>query len=327
MAIFPTQTRTVDPYADFLSSNVNRLTRVKTRGRSVIVKPGDLEVSINSTDSTTQLDISAGECIIDDMYISIEATTVDIIDDVNLFTTGTPPTTDGTYYLTIYYSYSKSRPAPRAGFVMLRPNELSLISSDNYLFLAKINCVTGTSTLEIDSIETYDTENEEAVRQFSDAFAGIYPTEPTFMQNIHEGSIIYTEDTNSILYGTHTQFVNLNSNMMILDTTNCTVGDLAYINSSGKTVQSNANASGSLAMVLVISVGTASNKDGIAIFNGRSQVNVTGAVTSGQKLYLSTTLGKATSTPPGNVQYIGIALSSGTNTLVDVWFAPGPPVL
>lgn len=314
MAFFPTQTRAVDPYSELHSSNINKLSRILTRGNSVIMKNRDFTVTRNS--STTLL-VTPGECIIDDMHISISSTyAINIRMTNTLYLNNIIPTAVGTYYFAIYYMYSKSRPAPKAGYVLLNPSELSNISSKNYLFLAKVNII-NSGGIAISSVENYDNLNVNAIRKYADVFAGIYPTTPTFNVNEHEGMLIYTDDENEVLLGRTTQWERLNPTTELMNTTSCVVGDLFYIDGSGNAQKASASSLNTYANGVVTSVGTVAAKTGVVSFLGKHRIKITGGASIGQKLYLSTTAGMATTTPPTNIQYIGIAVSVASGGFVD----------
>jgi len=113
MGIYPSQVRTVDPYASYHSNVVNKLTRLVTRNTNCIHSKYAVDVSVDSTSPDHVVIVSAGECFKDDVLIELTAEhSVDIRDSANYAPSAI--CWPGTWYVVLDYVYSKSRPAPQA---------------------------------------------------------------------------------------------------------------------------------------------------------------------------------------------------------------------
>ena len=59
--IYPSQVRSVDPYASYHSNVVNRLTRMISRGENVLHAPNAMEVMADSTSPIDTVIVTKGE--------------------------------------------------------------------------------------------------------------------------------------------------------------------------------------------------------------------------------------------------------------------------
>lgn len=128
-----TQQRAVDPFASYNSNVVNRLTRMATDVYDCILRPPDLEVSI---DTTSQITIQSGICFKDDVLIEITADKIVDVTDIDYYTgSGNWGDSTGIYYICLHYEYVKGKPPPTSSVIILAPHQRSAIDSGRYLFL------------------------------------------------------------------------------------------------------------------------------------------------------------------------------------------------
>lgn len=130
--MIPEQTRAVDPFQSYLSSEVNKLTRIITSGQNKIVRDEHLFLSPHD-DSENEIDISSGYCIKDDVLIELIGTTTLDLEDKSNYTNEEKIIGDA--YIVLSYNFSKDRQAPQAKIIICKPNEFN---SNVYLFLGKV---------------------------------------------------------------------------------------------------------------------------------------------------------------------------------------------
>lgn len=145
----PTQSRAVDPYSSYDSDNVNRLTRVVSKGDDVISQ--GMETSLTDSTSVT---VATGVVVKDDVMINFQQEAVIDFTDGDWFIEGTAAPVDATtyYYVVVDYQYAKSSPAPTADIKILKTRANY---GSSYLFLKCVYVEDGQPTLLYD----YDPED------------------------------------------------------------------------------------------------------------------------------------------------------------------------
>jgi hypothetical protein len=238
MGIYPSQLRTVDPYASYHSNVVNKLTRVVTRGKNCIHSKYAVDVVVDSTSPDNVVIVSTGECFKDDVLIELTAEhSVDIRDSSN-YAPGAVVGA-GTWYIVLAYVYSKSRPAPEASIQILTPNVLANITGGTYLFLKALTVTvpgpgaTITAIHDIDPTLPTPLYQPDARRNFTQLYIGLEFTLPTFIQLTDESRVIYVQDQDEVYYGTSTHWEPLSAARAAIDTTGYGVGTLVYVDSTG----------------------------------------------------------------------------------------------
>jgi hypothetical protein len=141
----PTQVRTIDPFSEFNSLDISKLTKMASGGadRDVIITTSDLLVTLE--DATT-CEVQIGLAIKDNVLIDITAPLAVNFKNIAFYAVPSGSTMDenGYYYIAIDYSYVKSRPAPEANIVIIRPSEYAgLIATGRYLVLKAIEVTAG----------------------------------------------------------------------------------------------------------------------------------------------------------------------------------------
>lgn len=172
MAItYPVQERAVDPYSsNRYSSIINRLSRLVTSGSDVILYPFQSFQLTRLSD--TEVSISPGMCIKDDVLIHIkESFTLDFEDNADYIDNTGDMSSTGYYYMVLQYYYARSLPAPKASIKIIRDIAGQYHTADyseRYVFLgaAKIIFDTPIYKLEADPDCLYytDPENSTATR-------------------------------------------------------------------------------------------------------------------------------------------------------------------
>jgi hypothetical protein len=331
MGIYPSQLRTVDPYASYHSNVVNKLTRLATRGQDCIHSKHAIDVSLDST-SDHAIHVSTGECFKDDVLIELTAQhTVDIRDSAN-YATGYI-VASGTWYVVLDYLYQKARPAPQASIRLLTPNLTPNITGGNYLFLKALTVVVGGGGAVITSLDDKDPLNlypTYARRKFTQLYIGLEFTLPTFTQVPDESRVIYVLDEDEVYYGTSSHWEPLGAVRAAIDTTLVGVYHLGYLDSTGLLQLAISTSYSTLADCVVTSYGV-SGGAGMVRLVGPCDVEietaVIGNVIVGDKMYLSNTeAGKVTNIEPAPIaQYVGVCAVAPTvldPNLIRIWFIP-----
>ncbi|GIU69087.1 MAG: hypothetical protein KatS3mg002_0323 [Candidatus Woesearchaeota archaeon] len=317
MPIYPTQERTIDPFSDRNSANVNKFSQILTRGKNVILNYNDFQLTKLSN---TTFKVSAGSCIIDNVLIKVTNDTVIDITSTNSFFSNGTTTATGKYYVCLKYNYSRSRPAPQAGFVILKPNEHGLVTANKLLFIGVLNIIQSSGVYVIDTVENSDLNDlTNGSRQYVDFFAGIYPNLPTFNANIHTGMIIFSENDGGIYFGNSSGWEKITQLKYTMNTSACNPGDLFKFADSAGTQAT--PITGPSDIDNIIGVVETSGSVGTVIYSGRMTVNVESGITinAGDLLYISSTEnGKVTNIGDLDDIPIGIALTQSNSGKVDI---------
>jgi len=156
----PIQSRAVDPYASYDSSEVNQISRLITAGKDVILHSTPMIFDIIGN---TVLALHPG-CIVvkDDMTITLEGLNIDFADsDFYVNDSLGHWSEDGNYYVVLEYVYLKSRPAPVASIKIILPSQrtnAAIFNSAAHMLLKVVNVITVSGTRKINDIYEYDPE-------------------------------------------------------------------------------------------------------------------------------------------------------------------------
>jgi hypothetical protein len=192
MTYIPSQIRTIDPYSSYHSNITNRLTRLVTKGDDVILDENSVLLeTIDSTSSVYEITVSTGYVIKDDVLIIFdEEVTVDFTNN-DFYPDGIVEwDEEGIYYLTVDYIYQKTKPAPQAGLIILKPSQTSLISSNRYLFLGAIDVEDIGGSLSITGIYDYDPNNSTIKREYS----SVYQSSSKIIDELEKFGIFVNKD-------------------------------------------------------------------------------------------------------------------------------------
>jgi hypothetical protein len=169
----PVQRRSIDPYSeDKWSDSINRLTRIFTNGKDVILNKGEsFEFSTGiDTSSNNYVAFSSGTVIKDDILIHVteEGYVLYFDDDDNYLDEVPGMLTEGWYYVVLWYNYDREYPPPQATLRILRETSIFETYSDNYIFLAAVQVVYNNSTekMEIADKKMYDPNKPSVKRQY-----------------------------------------------------------------------------------------------------------------------------------------------------------------
>jgi predicted RecA/RadA family phage recombinase len=332
---YPSQIRTVDPFASYNSDTVNKLTRMITNGDDYLFSPKAIDVISDTTAPTTHVVVTEGSAFKDDVWIQITAEhRVDFENSDFYVSFGGGFNEAGYYYVTLDYEYAKSRPAPRAAIKIFKPSQQSLLT-ERYLFLKAVNVIFNGSTFEISSLHDYDPGDPTVKRENTPVWAGVENTLPTFNSDTDWGKIIYVRDTDSFYFGLidRWQSVIAEGVRINVDTTGVDIGQLIYVDSNTVAQLANSSAVATMAVAIVTQVGLASNGTGKARILGKVEnvyVETGVTITAGEPLYLSDLdSGSVTNVATYPLyQYVGVALTgaTGPNT-IDMLFYPGQPTI
>jgi len=211
MAIYPEQIRTLDPYAEYYSNNVNRLTNIVANNENCILSNDQIEVALTSASSPPLLTLSTGACIKDNVYIrftdsfSVNMTYADFYYDNKI-----PFDVAGYYYLVIDYTYVKCRPPHQAAIKIIKPDDRSGFYPTSLIFLKCIQVELVTGIFQITHIYDYDPENTGNKRITSDCFLEAVPYLPTYTEG-DEGRIIYARTEDKAYVGLSSSWLEIGS--------------------------------------------------------------------------------------------------------------------
>lgn len=155
MSNIPTQTRTIDPYASYHSNIVSRLTRVLTKGKNCVLDKDSLRASIVDSTNVT---LSKGFAVKDDILIEIESDFDIDFTDSDFYRSGSTPLNEsGYYHICLEYVYDKTKPPPEAKIRILKPSEESHLSDSKYVYLNTVEVYEdGSGDYVIDEDKVYD---------------------------------------------------------------------------------------------------------------------------------------------------------------------------
>lgn len=203
MSIYPTQTRAVDPYASYNSNIVNILGRLVSNGEDIILPSDPIDVSQLSA---TSVRCSTGKCVKDDVYIEFTAThDVDFTDPDNYLEVGGGALdSTGYYYLVLQYVYVKSKPAPVASVLIIKPDQRLTLYGSAHILLKVLNVDSGGSITEL---LDYDPENPSNRRKVGAAKAlSIINVDSNYTASANDGIIISSGNITITLPDADTKF-------------------------------------------------------------------------------------------------------------------------
>jgi len=211
MAVYPDQTRTIDPYASYNSNVTSRLTRMVTNDSNCLFSSNAIDVTDGTTD--TEVIVGTGICFKDDILVQLDAqTTVDFEDSDFYVNFGAGFNEAGYYYILLDYEYVKANPAPQASIKILKPSQRTTLLTDRHLFLKAVY-ITGTPpNLSVTSLHDSDPENPTNQREFSPLYVGLISTLPTW-DTSYIGRIFMLTTNGTLYWGTTTGWEQFQSSV------------------------------------------------------------------------------------------------------------------
>jgi len=175
----PSQIRSVDPYASYNSDVVNKLTRIISDGKNILLSPSPIDVSSN-TETTVKAE--AGKAIMQDVLIEIEDIIVDLADtDFYIDSSGGVWNETGYYYVVLHYKYDKTSPPPEASIKIILPSQKANIYDHNiHLFLKCLEVANEGSGNKIVALWDYDPDDPSVNR-------------PDLIGGVNSGSFVSTD--------------------------------------------------------------------------------------------------------------------------------------
>ena len=144
--MIPIQLRSVDPHSSYDSDNVNRLTRLITNGKDFISDRLQLYPTVNNS---TNIKITAGTCVKDDVVIYIENDQLINVTNVNNYTEKHVLSAPfpKVVYIVLQYQYSK-QPVPNQAELLILNNPLNF-DTDLHVFLGTVTFNTVASIIAV----------------------------------------------------------------------------------------------------------------------------------------------------------------------------------
>jgi hypothetical protein len=211
------QMRTVDPYSEYNSNVVNRLTRIVTTKTFGGTNTENVIRSYHSVEvvkaSNTTVTLYPGMVIKDDVIIEVgkdpqtqvsSSMTVDLTNPAYYPIDNIPFNEVGTYIFAFSYSYVKARPAPQLSIIIFKPSQFALFNS-GYIFIKALNVSFNGLTFQLDTVQNYHPTSPYPQREYPYTFAGVFEKNlPSYGSLEHESMIVYCplpEDYNRLVYG------------------------------------------------------------------------------------------------------------------------------
>jgi len=325
----PTQSRAVDPFASYNSDTVNILTRTVTYGEDGITGAKSCDVVLDST-SITEVVLQTGFLYKDDVWINISAQhTIDFTDSDHYYNFDTGFDEAGYYYIVLQYTFTKSRPAPQAEALIIKPSQRGAFSEGGIWLFLKAVKIEGSGPFYAVSVHNYDPENVNNKRLYLPTYAGSEVALPTYSQANDQSRIAYNFGDNDFYFGYSDEWVSLTvagGINYVTDTSGFSLGDLVYMKSDGSISLAVATLGSSTADGVVSRVGT----DGHVRTVGKID-NVTpesdSNVSVGKLIYLS-------GIEPGTItndqtepfsQFVGRCVEISDSTNATILFHRGEP--
>lgn len=324
--IYPSQTRSVDPYSTYASNSVNRLTRMITRGENCLHDIYSIDVEVDSTSPLTYVVVTEGTAFMGDVYIKIDSELRVDFEDRDFYLDVNPFNEDGYYYVVLDYYYVKAKPAPEASIKILKPSQRAILdTSSRYILLKVVDVFWNGSTFEINpDFLDYDPDTPTRKRTYANLYCGVEDNLPVFDISRDVSRLIYVRNLQEFYYGSDSGEWEAFSAVRdaVADAGACTDGQLAYLGSDGILYPAIGTDSTSFAICVVLSV-TAKK---VRVVGRCNNVPVETGITVnvGDRLYLSETeAGSVTNVVPGGdvVQYIGSCIEEDGSTC-SIWFVP-----
>lgn len=322
----PSQDRAVDPFASYNSNTVNVLTRAITHGEDGIANVLSCDVAIAST---TSLTLNPGEVFKDDVWITISAAhIIDFTDSNHYYNFNTGFDEAGYYYIVLEYVFQKSRPAPQAKILIIKPSQRSSYVVGGSWILLKTVLVTGVGPFIIHSIYDWDVEDPSKEKQYIKTYGGGVSQVPTFDATRDKSRIAYSIEENNFYFGLDTEWYSLrditSSAIVSADTSTFNQGDLVYTDHRGNVDLANSVLGYFFSEGVVdnVSVNGTIKTSGY-VKNVTVETGIT--VTKGKLIYLSKTEPGKVTTEPGNPfsQFVGRCLVVVSSTVIDMIYHRG----
>ncbi|MHA1817188.1 MAG: hypothetical protein ACTSX1_14395 [Candidatus Heimdallarchaeaceae archaeon] len=322
----PSQARAVDPFATYNSDTVNTLTRMLTYGENGIATPLSCDVALDST-SNTQVVLQPGFVYQDDVWINIDAQhVVDFTDLDQYYDSGAGFDEAGWYYVVLEYTYAKSRPAPDAKAIIVKPLQRPAYTpGGSWLFLKAVKVEWTGFEFVIVGVSNFDPQNTDNKRLYIATYAGAVVGLPTHLPERDTGRFTYGMEEDDFFFGLSDRWVSLGGGFQA-DTSSFELGDLVYALNTGNVAKAIALLGLTTADGVVANIGS----NGTIRTTGRVdnvQVQSGSNVTEGTLVFLS-------KTEPGTVteqqsspfsQFVGRCVEVVDSTSVAILFHRGEP--
>lgn len=324
--IYPSQTRSVDPYSSYNSNSVNRLTRMITRGDNCLHDIFSIDVEIDSTSPLTFVVVKEGVAFMSDVYIKINSDFRVDFEDRDFYLDVNPFNEAGYYYVVLDYYYVKSKPAPQASIKILKPSQRAILdTSTRYLLLKVVRVIFNGATFEISPpLLDKDPENIAHKRKYAELYCGIEDELPPFDLSRDVSRLIYVKNEQEFYFGSESGEWEAFSAVRayVGDVGSCSAGQLAYIDENGTLQPAISTDTTSFAICAILNT----NPGRVRLVGRCDNVPIDPSVTVqvGDRLFLSaTTPGAVTNIVPTAdvVQYVGSCIEVSGSTC-SIWFVP-----
>jgi len=338
MSSKPTQTRTVDPFAEYNSNVVNRLTRMLTQNDNVLLSTNSLRLTLDSTAPTTAVVVQTGTVFKDDVLIEVTADHQVDFEDASHYINaagggGGELGETGLYYVCLEYTYVKSRPAPDVDIKILKPSQRGTYATATSLLLLGVVevAVSGIANrIVADPFTDYDASIPANKREYVKFYAGTETQLPVHDTFRDPSRIVYDSETDQFWLGYSDRWDQINAGSLInIDTTNSlAIGDLAYIDTNGEAQLAISTAVATRAELAVLEVGLEADGTGQGRLYGVVEdvpVQALIVMAVGDVCYLSSLeAGTVTNVKAitGGYQNVGKCIAVNAST-IDLLFIPG----
>ena len=232
----PTQARAVDPFASYNSDTVNTLTRTVNYGEDSIAYAKSCDVVLDAT-SITEVVLQTGFVYKDDVWINVSAQhTVDFTDSDHYYNFDSGFDEAGYYYIVLQYTFEKSRPAPQAQALIIKPSQRSAFAEGGIWLFLKAVLVAGPGPFYVVSVHNSDPENTDNKRLYVKNYAGPEVVLPSFSATRDQSRIAYNYDDDDFYFGLSDKWISLITapkTTYIADTSGFSLGDLVYMSTDG----------------------------------------------------------------------------------------------
>ncbi len=328
----PSQARAIDPFASYNSDTVNTLTRMLTYGENGIATALSCNV-IRDLPSETQVILEPGFLYQQDVWMHITANhTVDFTDPDHYYNFDTGFDEAGWYYIVLDYTFVKSRPAPQAKALIVKPSQRgAYIEGNSWLFLAAVEVEWDGSNFVIVSLSNYDPENTDNQRIYVSTYAGTEVGLPTHLPLRDTSRIVYGIEEDDFFFGFTDRWISLEAAAAVTyqaNTTGFEKGDLVYTTYAGNISKAISTLELTTADGVVSRVGDAvTGLIQTVGYVANVKIETASPIIKGQLCYLSESEpGTVTDQKPSPVsQYVGRCVNIDSTT-VNILFHRGEPL-
>jgi len=320
----PSQSRAVDPFASYNSDTVNTLTRMLTYGENGLATAVSCDV-IDST-SNTEVILKPGFVYKDDMWIYISANHIVDFTDPAQYSSGFMNEI-GYYYIVLDYTFVKSRPAPQAKALIVKPSQITDrggILPDAWLFLKAVKVEWTGSEFVVVSVHNYDPGYPNNKRRYISTYTGAEIFLPTFSEDRDKSRMVYDIEEDQFYFGYSNRWESAFGSVSFpANTLGFTIGELVYVDSTSGISSAIATAASRTADGVVSKV----SATGVVKTSGKVEnvkIDSTSNINVGDIVYLSKTeAGKITEnrTP----QFVGKCVEIVDANTVNILFHRGEP--